>query len=204
MSHAKQSKKALTILVDMDGVLADFDGRFMHLWAEKYPNRPQLDQSRRTSFKIVDEFSSEDQDDIRAIFSARGFFRELPVILGAVEGIRDMQAGGMDVWICTSPLNEYRNCVLEKFEWIEEHLGPSWVSRLILAKNKALIRGDYLIDDNPSLPFADTARWKQLLFDAPYNRLATHLPRVTWANLQGVLRPIPPHRENQMPGGAST
>lgn len=188
MSTEKQSKRPLTILVDMDGVLADFDSRFMETWAQKYPNRPKLDQSRRTSFKIVDEFSPEHHDDIRAIFSARGFFRSLPVLPGAVEALRDMQSAGMDVWICSSPLDEYRNCVQEKFEWVEENLGSSWVNRLILTKNKALIRGDYLIDDNPSLPFADTACWKQFLLDAPYNRYATHLQRVNWTTLLCVLK----------------
>lgn len=187
MPTIQPSKKPLTILVDVDGVLADFDGWFMRLWAEKYPDRPRLDQSRRTSFKIVDEFSPEVRDDIRAIYSTKGFYRQLPVIPGAVEALHNMKDSGLDVWICTSPLTEYRNCVLEKFEWIEEHLGADWVGRLILTKNKALVCGDYLIDDNPSLPGTDTACWKQLLFDTPYNRFATHLPRVTWASVHDVL-----------------
>lgn len=176
-----------TVLVDMDGVLADFDTRFIEIWQKRYPDRPRLDQKNRTSFKIAEEFPVHLQDDIREIFSEPGFYRNLPIVKGAVQGMNEMVDSGLDIWICTSPLMQYENCVLEKYQWVDEHLGRSWTERIIMTRNKALVRGDFLIDDHPEIPGADSASWEHILFDAPYNRHIPNIRRITWQNWREVL-----------------
>lgn len=183
-------KKSPIILVDMDGVLADFDRHFMTVWSARYPDRPALDQSRRTSFYIKDEFKPEYLQDIRDIFEEPGFYLSLPPIQGAVESMQNMKQAGYDVWICSSPKMNYRYCAPEKYQWVERELGTEWVERVILTRRKAMIQGDVLIDDKPDIPFAETASWKQVLFDAPYNRSHYGLPRINWATRETVLLDI--------------
>lgn len=91
--------------------------------------------------------------------------------------------------ICTAPTTRYRNCVLEKHEWVEEHLGLEWVGRMVLTRDKTLVRGAVLIDDRPDISGAMTPEWQHVVFDAPYNR---HLPgpRMTWATWREVLPPL--------------
>ncbi len=169
-----------TILVDMDGVLADFDFQFIKIWRERYPGRFQLDQDNRTSSRISDDFPSDLRKDVREIYTTPGFYRSLPEIPGAIKAINDMAQFGIDVWICTSPLLEYENCVLEKYQWIDYHLGKPWTERIILTRNKILVRGDVLIDDCPDISDRDSASWEQILFDAPCNRSISTMKRMTW------------------------
>ena len=58
---------------------------------------------------------------------------------------------GHEVFICTAPLTNYENSVLEKYKWVEKNFGHEWIKKIILTKDKTLIKGDILIDDNPEI-----------------------------------------------------
>jgi 5'-nucleotidase len=90
------------------------------------------------------------------------------------------------VYICTSPLHHYDNCVLEKFEWVEQHLGREFTSRLILSRDKTLVHGDVLVDDNPSVTGVRTPTWRHVVFHQNYNRTVMG-PRMTWQSWREVL-----------------
>ena len=94
---------------------------------------------------------------------------------------------GHQVFLCTSPLSEYQNCVLEKYEWVDEHLGPEWVDQIVLTRDKTIVYGDVLIDDRPQIDGAATPTWEHILYDQPYNRTETSKRRLTWANWRSVL-----------------
>ena len=176
------------VLVDMDGVLADFDLHFASLWRERFPGRPPFDLMRRTCFRVADELPPEWREDARSIYSVAGFFLDVPPVTGALEAMLEMPHVGLDVWICTSPLTRYNHCVLEKYQWIEQHLGFDWTERVIMTKDKGLVRGDVLIDDHPSLPGREKALWRQIVFDTPYNRHISDLTRMTsWASWRQAL-----------------
>jgi len=73
------------------------------------------------------------------------------------------------VYICTSAITRSQYCAQEKINWIRRHLGESWIDRILITSNKTLVAGDILIDDKPSAG-QESKGWKQVLFDAPYNR----------------------------------
>ena len=61
--------------------------------------------------------------------------------------------------------------MLEKYEWVENYLGDAWVKRIILTRDKTLIKGDYLIDDKPVITGVERSpEWEQIVYDRPYNR----------------------------------
>jgi len=64
----------------------------------------------------------------------RGFYLSLPVIAGAARALEEMLEAGHEVFVCTSPLSGTRWCMQEKLVWVEEHLGASWVDRVIITK----------------------------------------------------------------------
>ena len=76
------------------------------------------------------------------------FFRKLPVMYFAREAMHKLQALGFDMWILTRPSVENPLCYTEKRVWVEERLGKEWCKKLILAPDKTLLKGDFLIDDN--------------------------------------------------------
>jgi 5'-nucleotidase len=119
---------------------------------------------------------------IREIILTPGFFRSLPVIGGGREALNDMHAAGIDVFICTKPLRDFKNGVLEKYEWVDEHLGREWTERMILTPDKTLVEADYLIDDKPGIRGRQRPRWRHILYDDPRNRSAPGTKRLSWSN----------------------
>ena len=180
----------MLILFDQDGVLADFERGFHDAWNVRMANRyPALPLEQRCSFYVRDDYPDTYRNDVKAIYLAQGFYRDLPVIQGAVEAIMALLELGHDVRICTSPLNQYRYCLPEKYEWVERHLGADFVHRMIVTKDKTVVLGDVLVDDKPAVTGTRMPAWQHVIFDQPYNRQVDG-PRMTWANWNTVLPAI--------------
>lgn len=167
---AREVDTSKIFLVDMDGVVADFEGGFITAWQQKYPGRPYVPLGERKTFKLTDDYPLEMVEDVKKVYCTPGFFGNLPVIPGAVEAIQEMHNCGHEIFFCTSPLSSWENCVGEKHAWIEHTFGREWVRKIILTKDKTLINGDLLIDDNPELHGVRFPSWEHVIFDAPYNR----------------------------------
>lgn len=177
----------MRILVDMDGVIANFEGGFLNNWREQYPDKPFVPLEQRTTSRLVDQYPKELKDLVESIIYAPGFFLKLEPIQGSVEALQEMRTAGIDIFICSSPLSVYKNCVVEKYEWVETHLGNDWIQRLILTKDKTLIRGDILIDDRPELDGIDNPSWEHIIYDQPYNRVPNNKKRMSWQTWKTVL-----------------
>lgn len=174
------SVKPMTVLLDMDGVLADFERGFAEAWMTRHPEHAVVPPAERTVFTIRESYPPHLTELVTGVYCTPGFFRSLRPIEGALRGVRDLLDAGHDVRICTSPLTNYRHCVPEKYEWVEEHLGADFVWRLILTKDKTLVRGDVLIDDNPDIVGSMAPAWVHAVFEQPYNAGRGDV-RMTWA-----------------------
>ena len=178
----------MIILVDMDDVLADFDGEFYQRWNARHPERKIVSPESRKCFYIKEELPPEYAPLVTEINTEKGFILSLPEISGGIKAVNDMKDMGHEVFICTAPLDIYENCVLEKYKWVDEHMGFGWSKRLILTKEKALVKGDILIDDKPSIKNEDKASWEHVFYDKPYNRNINGKRRLTWKNWREVLQ----------------
>lgn len=175
----------MLILVDMDGVLADFD---LHACAELeriHPEVVQVPLEERREFYLKDDYP-DDRDKIIAITSKQGFFANLTMIPGAYAGMLKLVGLGHDVRICTAPLTENDYCVHEKYHWVRKNM-PAFQSKLIITKDKTLVRGDILIDDKPEITGAMNPLWLHVVYDQPYNRHVDGRPRMSWHNTHELL-----------------
>lgn len=176
------------ILVDQDGVLADFERGFLDEWKKRYPERSHIPLEQRSTHSIADQYPISERLLIREIMTEEGFVCNLPPITGAIQALNDMRSAGLIVKICTSPLSNYTNCVEEKYMWVEAHLGLEWTRDLILTKDKTLIRGDVLIDDKPSVEGVYVPDWEHVIFDQPYNRNSVDKRRLlNWSHWRDVI-----------------
>ena len=176
----------MRILIDMDGVIADFDGEFLKRWQERHPDKIYVPLTERTTFYVKQQYPDELKSLVSEIVLEPGFFRDMMPIDGGKEALFEMDRMGFEVFICTSPMSTYKNCVLEKFEWVDRVLGPQWVKRIILTKDKTLVKADYLIDDKPEITgVEDTPSWEHTLYDRPYNR-GINKKRITWENWKNI------------------
>jgi len=85
--------------------------------------------------------------DIKYPQSQHGFFRKLKPLPNAIESMHELEEIGFDVWILTRPSIMNPLCYTDKFLWVREHLGMYFAEKTILCTNKALLIGDYLVDD---------------------------------------------------------
>lgn len=52
------AQKQLLVLVDMDGVMADFDAHFLTKWKQTYPEEPFISLEDRRTFYLVDQYET--------------------------------------------------------------------------------------------------------------------------------------------------
>lgn len=176
----------MIVLVDMDGVITNLEQRVLDRFRECHPDRPYVPLDQRVHFHPADDYLPEDQPRVTAIIRSPGFYGSLEPLPGGREALQEMSKMH-DVRICTAPLSVYRHCVLEKYQWVEEQLGPAWVKKIIMTKDKTFVKGSYLLDDKPTVDGACRPEWIHLLFDQPYNRAQTDKPRITWENWKDFL-----------------
>lgn len=177
----------MKILVDMDDVLADFEGEFFRIYRQKHPDKPYILPEDRRLFRLTEEYPKNTAPYVKGVYLAPGFIKNLPPIAGGLDALLEMEEKGHQVMICTSPLYDYENCVLEKFEWMDRYLGKEWSSKIILTKDKTLVKGDILIDDKPLITGKCTPEWEHVLYTKPYNQHIADKRRLTWDNWKEVL-----------------
>lgn len=160
-----------TILIDQDGPLADFEKGLYDAIGAIHPEIARVTYQDRRHFKAeLDYIYEEHVKKIRKLYRAKGFYENLPIVPGAVQAIEEMHQAGHSVWICSSPLSDYENCVTEKYRWLEKHFGCRWTKRIILTKDKTLVKGSVLVDDRPDPTGVSAPEWIHVLWDAPYNQ----------------------------------
>jgi 5'-nucleotidase len=178
----------MMILVDQDGPLANFEGGFLKNWQNLFPKEFFIPLEERTTFYMREQYPTHLTEKVDAIYSSPGFFRNLEPTKGAIEAIKELVKLGYDVRICTSPLSRYEHCVLEKFEWVEKHLGRQFTKRIILTKDKTMVRGDLLIDDKPEITGVFNPTWEHIVFDYPYNKHIKGKRRLNWDNWEKIIK----------------
>lgn len=182
----------MRILVDMDGVIADFDQEFLQRWRTRHPDKLYIPLEERTTFYVREQYPDELKSLVTEILLEQDFFEAMIPVPGAKEALEEMAANGLEVFICSSPFTNYKNCVLAKYKWVENYIGPAWVNKIILTKDKTLIKADYLIDDKPKITgLESTPNWEHILYDRTYNRHVTDKRRITWENWKDVLLASP-------------
>lgn len=177
----------MLILLDMDGVLSDFERSALDTFRSFHPDKPYIPIEERNVFYLKDQYPDDSRPLIEDITNSKGFYGNLPVVEGSKEALLELKALGHELYICTSPKLSNPYCIQEKFNWVKEHLGGEWIGRMIVTRDKTLVRGDILIDDKPEIPNSEKAVWEHILYTRPYNKTVTGKRRLTWENWKEVL-----------------
>jgi len=160
------------VLVDMDNTLVDWDSEFVRRWNQIYDQDISEHILNREHYEIEKNFDHKLAKKVLNVVASPGFYASLKPFRGAVDALREMVDNGIDVLLVTAPHPSCAaRCAAEKFQWVSKHLGDDWHARLIIARDKTHVSGDYLIDDKPRITGSNqNPVWEQIIFDTSYNK----------------------------------
>lgn len=167
---------ATTVLVDMDGVISDFDRRTKLLVKQRHPHvRLASPAPAPWPFYIEDAYPEEHRPLVNAITHEPGFFLALPLIQDALLGWQRIIDAGFTPRICSSPL-QVPHCAGEKRQWLERIFVPRFgrgvLDTALITREKWRAEGAVLIEDRPPpMHGSERATWEHVVFDQPCNRL---------------------------------
>ena len=175
-----------TVLVDMDGVLADWTAGVFDKMRSIAQETGYLGilptPSQLVSFNVEECFTGQQLALFKQAMHSPGLYRALKPIPGGFEALAGLEAAGVHVKLCTSPDLENPTCADDKLAWVAWYGGRKLAGDTVITKDKTSVRGHLLVDDKPSITGSFAPQWAQVLFTQPYN---THvsLPRLhTWAD----------------------
>ena len=166
----------VVILVDCDGPLAAFDDKFYELCAasgyELHGGDVHRD-AKCTEHRFLTDCIAErvHRDAARDHVNGTRWFRDLPVVEGAVEGLSALlgHPDVDDVFICTKPLEADPHCWSDKAAWVRHHFGEDWLRRLVITPDKSAVRGHVLLDDAPKPEWFPRAEWTPVIYPTSWN-----------------------------------
>ncbi len=136
----------MRILLDCDGVLADFVGPFLDLVNEEFSTSTRREDVTRYDIAKAlgwdDAFSASVSE---LVCRTLGMVERLPVIDGAREAVRALTGWG-EIYVVTSPWPGHPTWAYERARWLWRHFG--FASKHIVSTSaKHIIDGDVLVDD---------------------------------------------------------
>ena len=192
MAYIKKEIVKPIVLVDIDGVLLDFEQGFLNNWKIDYPHLPFIPKDKREIHDIASEYSKFNPDfktNVDLIIKHTDFFSKIPLIENA-NGILDkLEQKGYEVFLCTTPLKNTDNLIGKQLI-IEKYFGVKWRNRMIITPDKTLVYGNILIDDKPVIKGIMKPSWTHIIFDQPYN-INEDKPRIIkWNNWVDVIQSV--------------
>ena len=166
------------ILIDVDGVVADFKAAVL--------DELQLEDTHPEDWDFIDKLKPEDKEEADALLEDLEFWGGLPLVDGAKKAIRYLRAFGHEIVWVTSPWSSCIGWETARRSWIKKNFGSDDV---VVTSSKHHIDGDVFIDDKPE----NVEAWKKahpnkkaFIYDQTYNRDYSGAPRFDWSKV-GVL-----------------
>lgn len=142
------------VLVDVDGVLADFTGAWLEIMVEMTGLEIKREEvSDWDIFGVLETRGVNEplrnhvKEVCRSATSRAGFCGSLKVLAGAQDGFNQLRDIA-DVYIVTSPWNS-PYWTFERDSWLLDNFGVPR-KNIVHTDAKYLVSGDYLIDDKTS------------------------------------------------------
>lgn len=157
-----------TILIDIDGVLAETHQLWLDKINERYNRNHTIDECNNWSFHIPLNLD----ESIYKYWDEPGHFEFAPLVDGAQEGLEKLWFNH-NCYI-VGAASYQTDAIVQKWRWLNKHFPFIKKEQVVFAKDKSVVHGDYLIDDSieNAIRFVNRENVpdrKVLLFDRPWN-----------------------------------
>lgn len=135
------------VLLDVDGVIADFAGEFINV-AGRVLNRTMPPEADLTEWDLANALGLS-ECETRFIYSELnkpGVARKLGAYPGAVEAVHGLSHIA-EIYFVTSPMDQSPTWCHDRLWWLIDNFGLELGSKLVLTQHKHLVFGDMLVDD---------------------------------------------------------
>jgi len=166
------------VLVDVDGVVADFTGRMLDVVLEETGRRHEVEDVDQWSIQLALGLPDEHWRNVVRRIEEPGFASNLRPYPGAVEAVRDI-ADRHHVFFVTSPWWSSTTWMHDRTDWLVKFFGKTQGRKVVHTSAKQLVVGDVMVEDKAATLAAweradDAASWhgtrRAFLLDRPYNR----------------------------------
>jgi len=184
-----------TILLDVDGVCADFTGMVRRIVASTSGGTMP---DPVTEWGFIKALPRDVRYAVEDALDGDGPWTDMEPIPGALDAVKAFRKAGHRVVFVTSPWASCTDWAYVRTGWLRRNMGAG-MQDVVITSAKELVRGDVFVDDKPE----NVAAWREpdypgrlrgYIWDAPYNRkgaVTRNLPRITggWTpeNIQFVL-----------------
>lgn len=173
------------ICVDMDEVIADALGEHLMRY-----NRDFAERITRADLKgqwLWDFVPPERQQALADYMMSEDFFAVLRVMPHAQRVLERLQEH-YEIYIATAAM-EVPSSFNAKFHWLKQHFPFIPPSHIVFCGNKSILRGDFLIDDNPRQ--LRLFHGEGILFSSPANVNVAGFRRVhDWLEVERLFLPV--------------
>jgi 5'(3')-deoxyribonucleotidase len=159
------------IAIDMDEVIADTIEKFITLYKREHSLEIRIDEMRGKEFR--DMLPADLYNTTRKYINEAGFFRDIPVMPDSQRVVKELYEK-YDVFIVSAAM-EFKNSLIDKYEWLAEHFPFIAWQRIIFCGLK-IVDVDIFIDDR-TRNFTEF-EGRALLYSSPHNLLIDNYERV--------------------------
>jgi 5'(3')-deoxyribonucleotidase len=171
----------IRIAIDMDEVLADTIDKFIEVYRRDHQTEILLEEMSGKEFHEL--LPDTLNDSWRSYVNQKGFFRDLKVMPDAQQVMNEL-CKKYDVYIVSAAM-EFKNSLVDKLDWIEEHFPYISWKNIMFCGNK-IVDVQIMIDDRIR-NFANF-NGRKLLFSSPHNFNITEYERVNnWTEVANKL-----------------
>lgn len=173
--------KKQRVAIDMDEVIADTIKKFVDIYMINHGFNILTEQM---SGKEIGEMLPAELNALKITYiNQPGFFRDIPVMPGCQPVVKEL-CQKYDVYIVSAAM-EFKNSLLDKYEWLAEHFPYISWTNIIFCGHK-IVNVDVLIDDRIK-NFVDFDG-RKLLYSSPHNLLIHDYERVNnWQEVAAAL-----------------
>jgi 5'(3')-deoxyribonucleotidase len=182
--HRMNPEDRPVICVDMDEVIADALGEHLLRYNRAFSER--VTPADLHGQWLWDFIPRERQQTLLDHMLSEDFFAVLGVMPHAQQVLERLQSH-YEIFIATAAM-EVPSSFNAKFTWLKQHFPFIPASHIVFCGDKGILRGDYLIDDNPRQ--LRLFRGEGILFSSPANANVTGFRRVhDWLDVERMFLP---------------